>query len=304
MADRNPPDQPLSGDWLNVWFKTAADFWAVIGKMGASTGPDSGRAERPVPTERFQEFWGSSTKLWDATAKAVSEPGFMELLQKGFQTTPEISMRLFQTAVEGFFELQKRWTDRIQKLSAPAEPYTFSDLDREFLNRWTDVYKKEFQQFLNIPQLGLTRSYQEKLNQSLDKYNLFQAAMTEFLHLLSVPLEKSSRVLQDKVAELVQNGKLPEDPKHYYHMWIKILEGHFMTLFQSQQYTETMAKTLDALNQFLAARNQVLEDAFKLLPVCTLRDMDEINREIYVLKKRIRELEKKVIAYESTQNTR
>jgi polyhydroxyalkanoate synthesis regulator phasin len=72
-----------------------------------------------------------------------------------------------------------------------------------------------------------------------------------------------------------------------------------MTLFQSNQYTETMAKTLDALNQFLAARNDVLEDAFKLLPICTYRDMDEINREIYQLKKRIRTLEKKL----QNQNT-
>ena len=68
-----------------------------------------------------------------------------------------------------------------------------------------------------------------------------------------------------------------------------------MTLFQSDQYTETMAKTLDVLNQFLAARNEVLEDVFKLLPLSTYRDMDEINREIYQLKKRIRTLEKKLL---------
>jgi polyhydroxyalkanoate synthase subunit PhaE len=68
-----------------------------------------------------------------------------------------------------------------------------------------------------------------------------------------------------------------------------------MTLFQSDPYVETMGKTLDALNQFLAARNAVLEDALKILPVSTHRDMDEINREIYQLKKRIRTLEKKLL---------
>jgi polyhydroxyalkanoate synthesis regulator phasin len=77
-------------------------------------------------------------------------------------------------------------------------------------------------------------------------------------------------------------------------MWIKILEGHYMTLFQSKQYTETMAKTLDALNRFLSARNEVLQDALKLLPISTHRDMDEVNREIYLLKRRIRSLEKKL----------
>jgi class III poly(R)-hydroxyalkanoic acid synthase PhaE subunit len=294
MSDHTQPKHSSTDDLMTAWTKIATDFWSAIGKVWLTCGQDGFHSEGSIPTGRFQEFWVSSSKFWDAGAKASSEPGFMDLLQKGFQTVPEISMRLLQTGIGGFLELQKRWVDRMQKLGASAEAYSFSDLDQEFLNRWTDIYKKEFRQFLNIPQLGLTKFYQEKINQSLDKYNLFQAAMVEFLHLLSAPMDKSYSVMQEKLAEMTQAGKLPEDFKPYYQMWIKILEGHYMTLFQSNQYTETMAKTLDALNQFLAARNDVLEDAFKLLPICTYRDMDEINREIYQLKKRIRTLEKKL----------
>jgi len=294
MTDRTPPDNPSTDDLMTAWMKIATDFWGAMGKLWLTSGQDAVHPERSIPTGRFQEFWVSSRKLWDAGAKAFSEPGFMEVLQKGFQTVPEISMRLLQTGVGGGVELQKRWADRVQKLSVPTEPYSFSDLDSEFLNRWTDIYKKEFRQFLNIPQLGLTKFFQEKINQTLDKHNLFQAALAEFLQLLSVPMDKSFRVMQEKLAELTQTGELPEDFKHYYQMWIKILEGHYMTLFQSNPYTETMAKTLDALNQFIAARNEVLQDALKLLPVSTYRDMDEINREIYQLKRRIRTLEKKL----------
>jgi len=218
----------------------------------------------------------------------------MEALLKGLQTAPDLSLRFFKTGTEGFLELQRRWIERFKKLGTPTEPYGFSDLDTEFLNRWTDIYKKEFRQFLAIPQLGLTRLYQEKVNQALDKYNLFQAAMAEFLHLLFVPVEKSFLVMQEKLTELAEAGKLPEDSKRYYQMWIKILEGHYMTLFQSDDYTQTLGRTLEALNQFLAVRQEVLEDALKLLPVSTHRDMDEINREIYLLKRRLRMLEKKL----------
>ena len=298
MTDRTPPDNASTADWMTAWMKMATDFWSAMSRMGLASGQDAVSLESSIPAGRFQEFLTSSRKLWDAAAKALSEPGSMEMLLKGFQTAPEISMRLLQTSAEGFLELQKRWADRIQKLSASSEPYSFSDLDSEFLNRWTDTYKKEFRQYLNIPQLGLTKFYQEKINQTVDTYHLFQAAMAEFLHLLSVPIEKSFHVMQEKLAELAETGKLPEDSKFYYQMWIKIMEGHYMTLFQSNQYTETMGKTLDALNQFLAARNEVLEDALKLLPVSTYRDMDEINREIYQLKKRIRTLEKKLVSQE------
>jgi class III poly(R)-hydroxyalkanoic acid synthase PhaE subunit len=277
---------------MTTWMRITTDFWSAMGRVWLAPQQDAVHPEPSFPSGRFQEFWMSSKKLWDAGAKAVSEPGFMEMLQKGVQTVPEISMRLLQTAVEGFLELQKRWADRVQKLSVATEPYSFSDLDTEFLNRWTDIYKKEFRQFFNVPQLGLTKFYQEKINQTVDKYNLLQADLAEFLQLLSVPIEKSFRVMQEKLADLAQTGKLPEDFKPYYQMWIKIMEGHYMTLFQSSHYTNTMAKTLDAFNQFLSARNEVLEDVLKLLPVATYRDMDEINREIYQLKRRIRTLEK------------
>lgn len=293
-TDPKPKAIPSPNDLAAAWMKIAFDFWGAMGKMGLFSGAPPAPESSAAPTGRFEEFWSSSSKLWDASAKAMSEPGFFELLQKGFQAVPDVSMRLAQTAVDGFLEFQKRWADRMQKLGASSEPYRFNDLDREFLNRWTDLYQKEFRQFLNVPQLGLTKFYQEKINQALDKYHFFQAAMAEFLHLLSMPVDKSFRVMQEKLAELTQAGQLPGDLKPYYQMWIKILEGHYMSLFQSGQYTETMARVINAFNEFLAARNQVLEDALKLLPVCTHRDMDEVNREVYQLKRRIRVLEKRL----------
>jgi class III poly(R)-hydroxyalkanoic acid synthase PhaE subunit len=295
MSDRTPPEHNPMADLMSTWLKMAADVGGELAKMWpAFAGQGAPGQSSFAPSERFTDFLSSSRKAWEAAFKALSEPAAMEALLKGFQTAPELSLRLLQTSTEGYLELQRRWIERLKKLGASAEPYSFSDLDSEFLNRWTDIYKKEFRQFLTVPQLGLTKFYQEKFNQSVDKYNLFQAAMAEFLHLLFVPVEKSFRVVQEKLTELAEAGKLPTDSKHYYQMWIKVLEGHYMTLFQSHDYSQTMARTLDALNQFLAARQEVFEDALKLLPVSTYRDMDEVNREIYQLKRRIRTLEKKL----------
>jgi class III poly(R)-hydroxyalkanoic acid synthase PhaE subunit len=293
MDDRKTEGPATIDDWMMSWLKMATDVGGELAKICLGFGgPNVSTPGGSPPAGRFTEFWYSNQKIWETAVKALSEPAALQAVLKGFQTAPEISLRLLQTSADGFLELQRRWIERLKKIGMPSDAYSFSDLDSEFLNRWTDLYKNEFRQFLNIPQLGLTKFYQEKINQALDKYNLFHAAMAEFLHLLSIPMERSFRVLQEKLAELTQTGKLPQDSKQYYQMWIKILEGHYMTLFQSSQYTETMSKTLDALGQFLAARNEVLEDAFKLLPVCTHRDVDEINREIYQLKRRLRTLER------------
>jgi hypothetical protein len=129
---------------------------------------------------------------------------------------------------------------------------------------------------------------------SVDKFNLFQSSLTEFLRLLSLPMERSLQILQEKLTELADEGSLPEDSKVYYQMWIKILEGHYMTLFQSSEYTKTLNKTLHSMSEFSEAKKELLQDTLLyMLPVPTQKEMDELYKEIYLLKKRIKELEKR-----------
>ena len=149
-------------------------------------------------------------------------------------------------------------------------------------------------QFFNIPQLGLTRFYQENINQATDKFNQFQGSLCEFLHLLYLPVERSIKVMQDELTALAQKEPLPEDAKFYYNKWVKTLEGHYMTLFQSSEYMQCLGKTIDSLNHYVSARQSVLEDALKVLPVPTNTDMDDLSKEIYELKRRVRALEKKL----------
>ncbi|MDT8272869.1 MAG: poly(R)-hydroxyalkanoic acid synthase subunit PhaE, partial [Desulfomonilia bacterium] len=173
-----------------------------------------------------------------------------------------------------------------------AEAYRFDNLDQDSLKAWSDFYKSEIRQYLNIPQLGLTRFYQERMNQTIDKFNVFSTSLAEFMQVLSLPFEKSIKVMQDKIEDLTREGKLPEDPQEYYRMWIKILEGHFMTLFKSEEYTRAMAETLGNLEAFLYSRNRIIEDSLQSLPIPSNKDMDELYQELYQIKKRIKNLEK------------
>jgi hypothetical protein len=53
-----------------------------------------------------------------------------------------------------------------------------------------------------------------------------------------------------------------------------------------------MHTTLGAFENFVAAKNEILQDFLQALPVPTDKDMDELYQEIYLLKKRLREHEK------------
>ncbi len=70
--------------------------------------------------------------------------------------------------------------------------------------------------------------------------------------------------------------------KENYAMWLKILEGHYMTLFKSSDFTEALHRVLKMENFiWLSKRN----DAG--LPANATRgyDIDDLYKEFYVLKK-------------------
>ena len=105
-------------------------------------------------------------------------------------------------------------------------------------------------------------------------------------------MEKSFKVMQEKLEALTEEGKLPETSQDYYRMSLKILEGHYMTLFKSPEYTQVLGKTLDAMEEFAVAREEILQDIIQSLPVPSNKEMDDLYKEIYELKKRVRQLEK------------
>ncbi len=109
--------------------------------------------------------------------------------------------------------------------------------------------------------------------------------------MLYLPVEKSLKSLQEKMAEMAETGPLDEKSKTYYNLWIKLLEGEYMALFKQPEYADAMGKTLCALNEFVGARQVVVNDALKQVNIPTNQDLDELSKEIYLLKKRVRTLE-------------
>ncbi len=293
----NDKDKPRSGSasMLEGWLKTYADFMQSSMKMMSEGVAATGGRLRPEesPKGRMAESWEAAMRSWKTTSTILNEPGVLEGLAKGVNTLPDIVIKLMKPGWETFLHMQEDFMKRADRIGKSTAAYNFENLDQEMFKVWTELYEKEFRQFLHMPQLGLTRAYQERVSEAADKFNIFQASVSELVSLLYLPMEKSLKVMQDQLAEMAETGKLPENSKAYYRMWVKILEGHYMTLFKSPEYNQTLSKTLEHMGEFLTARQRIVQDALSSWPVPTQDDLDELYKEIYLLKKRIRELEKK-----------
>ena len=275
------------------WNKMVKDFWEPLHNQWSGLFQSSGTQESMQLKGRVGEYLQANTKMWQTMLGAMSGPEALEHFQKATQITPDIALGFAQTCLQGFTSLQSQVGEWIQKRGAALSAADIQELDKELIKKWRDVYTNEFSRYLKIPQVGLGRVYQERFLQATDKMNAFQAVLSEFLLMLSKPVEKSLTSLQEKMAEMTEAGPLDEKSKTYYNLWIKLLEGHYMELFKAHEYSTAMSKTLAALNEFVEARQIVVNDLLRQFNIPTHQDLDELAKEIYLLKKRMRAYEKR-----------
>jgi hypothetical protein len=290
------PSASDADNLLSAWIRAASNYWESVLRNWPVTATgdteDKTEAETGRSQSRTHESLESVIKTWQTISAVANDPGAMEVFSSLGHAVPNALMKIVQSSWQGVFELQQQWMEKTGRIGQKTQAYSFDNLEEETFKVWTDIYDKEFRQYFNMPQLGLTRVYQEKFNQCLDKTNRFQATLNEFLYIFYLPIEKSFRVLQDEVTRMAQEGKLAEDANTYYKMWIKILEGHYMTLYKSPEYSEIMRKTLDDLAEVLLAREAITQDLLKSMSVPNQSDLDDLYKEIYLLKKKVRKLEK------------
>jgi hypothetical protein len=275
---------------MSFWMKSATDFWGSTSRMW----PDAGEPFQSEGLKKQFQKLESAPKMWQSFVSAFSTTESINALFKGMDILPEVVLQTLQSEWGGYSGLQKKWLEKASKMGKQSEDYKFEDLDKDIFKAWAEIYEKEFSQFLNIPQIGLTRFYQERIGQAMDRFNLYEIAVSEFMNLLHLPMEKSAKAMSAKLEELTERGEISENFEEYYSMWIKKLEGHYMVLFKSPEYIQGLNNVLNAGESFFLARNQLLEDILQFFPVVTNKDMDELYKEIYLLKKEVKQLSKKV----------
>lgn len=274
--------EKIMNEFSSPFFKPWSDFLQQLGD------PDQWQNKG-----RVAESLHSSAKMWQTMVSALSGPEALGRFQKATEMTPDIVLGFTETCLQSLTGLQMQVNEWIQKRATSFTEADVQDLDKELLKNWSETYEKEFSRFLKIPQIGLGRLYQERAMNAADKLNILQLELSEFLHMLYMPVEKSLKSLQVQMADMAEEGSIDEKSKTYYNLWIKLLEGQYMELFQKPEYADSMNKTLLALREYSDAKNVLVSDGLKQLNVPTNQDLDELSREIYLLKKRVRALENK-----------
>lgn len=290
--DQQTPDY---GSLLDAWMRAFGELVSMTSRFGASTPDTYGMPEEAQvkKDDKLRDSISAGARLWSTYASVLNEPHVMQALLQGSAVIPDLTMRIARSGLQGYLDIQRQWMEKTAKAGRRTEAYRFEPLDENVFRTLSEIYEREISPLLKAPQLGLMRFYQERANLAVDRYNQFQAELAEFLRILALPMEKTAKVLQQKLEEMTREGKLPENPQEYYRLWVRILEGHYMTLFKSSDYTDALGRMLEKLGDFLVERQRVLQDMLQTLPVPTHKEMDELYRELHALKRELRDIKKK-----------
>lgn len=262
---------------MQGWMKTATENWQETAKklLDASQG-------KAAP-----EFPGT-----DILGRMFRESGVGGGLFPGENLAPQVGLKMAEIWRQGISSLQQAYMKQAAGQSLGPEGFPFGGIDPGAFKAWTELYERETLNQFRMPPMGLTREHQERTNRVMEAFNRFQSAMTQFLYQTSLPMEKSLQAMREELSTTVKGEMPAEEFKALYRKWVGVLEEKYMVLLKSKEYIEAMNKAIDAFGEFKSAKSQWMEHYLKMMDVPTQREMDDVCKDLYNLKKEVKELRK------------
>lgn len=278
-------NRDANGSQWFEWMESATGTW-----LSAARGWQD-MLFSPAKDYRSEDYVQASLSLWRACLFPWGNMGASTGKEKGRMDGFETFFRVMGSGA------MSQDISRLLRGNMPG--VALESVQQDAVRVWTDIYERVVQPLLKVPRVGLTRVLQEKLSALADKFTTYQATVSEFQMLLSGPMDKAFADMREELEKGGAKGRSEEDYNVYYGMWIKKLEHHYMTLFRSEEYRAALSRLLDETAAFRISGNDVLTEFLQFLPIPTNREMDDLYREIYTLKKTIKDSSKKIKKLES-----
>jgi len=170
---------------------------------------------------------------------------------------------------------------------------------RKFYDQWLETYKATTCRLVEMPAVGPAREKSEKMMKGFSTFvNLFNAGMDTSSNFQGVFLE-AMRKVQEKTAKDMKGKISPEKYKEFYNIWIDTYSETFKDFSKSGNFASDMGKLNSHLMDFQKYNREMLEENYlKPMNLPTKTQIDEINKELYSLKKTMKELTGQIKALE------
>jgi hypothetical protein len=161
---------------------------------------------------------------------------------------------------------------------------------QEFYDQWVNTYKATMGKLFEMPAVGPAREKSEKMMKGFStSVNLYAAWMDSTANFQNVFLEAMRRVRLKMATE--KEGEISPDNKDFYELGIETYSETFKEFLKSGHFASDMGKLNSCLMDNQIYNREMLEENYlKPMNLPTMTEIDEINKELYSLKKKVKEL--------------
>ena len=176
---------------------------------------------------------------------------------------------------------------------------------QEFFDMWSKNYQSTLSKLTQVPAFGPVRERQEKMMKSIPMYtNLYTTWIDSNINFQSVLMEATKRTYEKTIDDM-KSGNIctPEKYKEFYKIWIDTYSDTFKEFMKSGHFASDMGKFMSIFMDFQKHNKETVEENYlKPNNLPTKTEIDEINKEIYDLKKMVKELTKEIQELSKTTN--
>ena len=276
-------------DVLSFWAKTQPLAEALPG--AAETPAEAIGQLRENWMKHYQEVMDT---LWGgAPSKDVQDTG--KALTDASVTTADYFWGFMEPMIENLKDLPKIF----QKISR-GDTSAVADVSGIFVKNYEDTMGKA----LLAPTVGYFKEFQDRLNKALYGYLRFKSAREAFFAVLYKTGGQAAEKIYHRSLEHRGKEVTPESLKEFYRTWWTVNEETYGELFRSKEFTDLTREMLRRGLLFRKGLDELSDHILKFTNLPGKKDMDEIYRTLYELKKEVRNLKRELRTLEGKKSSK
>ncbi len=161
----------------------------------------------------------------------------------------------------------------------------------EFVDLWLKTYEATYGRLIEMPAMGPMRERSEKVMKSIDtSVNLYSEWIESSINIQGVFMEAMRRT-HEKMNVQIKEEMTQETYKDFYNTCVETYSETFKEFLKSGHFSSDTGRFMSSLMEFQKTSRDVLEENYlRPMNLPTRTEMDEINREVYALRKMVKEL--------------
>ena len=166
---------------------------------------------------------------------------------------------------------------------------------------WNLLYEESFGSLMQTPLLGPTREFNGKLLEGFEAWKNLYKASVDYQVILADVQVKSFEELMRQLVSLAENGEQIQDWRQFQQLWSQVADEVFEKAFCDENNVKIRGKFLNSLNFYRLKQQDLLEVCLKIMNIPSRREIDEVHKTIYELRKEVKSLKKRLAKYEENQ---